>query len=133
MQLRPPRSTLTDPLFPYTTRFRSRDGRRGPGGLAGTARAQSAAPAAGAMHARARPAAGGVLVQAADRVQWWRDHSTWVGGRLRRQTRGCPRRVRRTWFALLANAETIGRSEEHTSEIQSLMRISNAAFRLTKT
>src|SRR3546814_20353988 len=60
------------------------------------------------MHARARPAAGGVLVQAADRVQWWRDHSTWVGGRLRRQTRGCPRRARRTWFALFANAETIG-------------------------
>src|SRR3546814_16823630 len=60
------------------------------------------------MHARARPAAGGVLVQAADRVQWWRDHSTWVGGRLRRQTRGCPRRARRTWVALLANAETIG-------------------------
>src|SRR3546814_14579319 len=60
------------------------------------------------MHARARPAAGGVLVQAADRVQWWRDHSTWVGGRLRRQPRGCPRRARRTWFALLANAETTG-------------------------
>src|SRR3546814_13055806 len=60
------------------------------------------------MHARARRAAGGVLVQAAGRVQWWRDHSTWVGGRLRRQTRGCPRRARRTWFALLANAETIG-------------------------
>src|SRR3546814_8722109 len=90
-------------------RDRGRDGRRGPGGRAGTARAQSAAPAAGAMHARARPAAGGVLVQAADRVQWWRDHSTWVGGRLRRQ-----------------------RSEEHTSELQSLMRISYAVFCLKK-
>src|SRR3546814_15792530 len=62
-------------------RDRGRDGRRGPGGRAGTARAQSAAPAAGAMHARARPAAGGVLVQAAGRVQWWRAHSTWVGDR----------------------------------------------------
>src|SRR3546814_11500722 len=96
----PPRSTRTDTLFPYTARF--------PSGRAVTARAQSAAPAAGAMHARARPAAGGVLVQAADRVQWWRDHSTWVGGRLRRQTRGGPRRARRSWFALWANAEPIG-------------------------
>src|SRR3546814_19246927 len=89
-------------------RDRGRDGRRGPGGRAGTARAQSAAPAAGAMHARARPAAGGVLVQAADRVPWWRDHSTWVGGRLRRTTRGCPRRARPTWFRMLAMAEKTG-------------------------
>src|SRR3546814_17940446 len=63
-------------------RDRGRDGRRGPGGRAGTARAQSAAPAAVAMHARARPAAGGVLVQAAGRVRWWRAPSAWFGGRL---------------------------------------------------
>src|SRR3546814_2064437 len=67
---RPPRSTRTDTLFPYTTLFRS-DQR--------TTRRSSATPTA---HRRCR----------------------------------CARR-----------------SEEHTSELQSLMRISYAVFRLKKT
>src|SRR3546814_6066482 len=71
---RPPRSTRTDTLFPYTTRFRSQ-------------RRAAAAPAAQPRAARAGPR------------------------------------------ALGANA---ARSEEHTSELQSLMRTSYAVFCLTK-
>src|SRR3546814_5047702 len=83
MILRPPRSTRTDTLFPYTTLFRSlrRQGRRaGP-----SARGRCLAP---------------------DRPQ--------------------PSSVRGTapWY--------IWRSEEHTSELQSLMRISYAVFCLKK-
>src|SRR3546814_14109444 len=73
---RPPRSTRTDTLFPYTTLFRS--------------------PACAARRlAQVRPAA------------------------------RCPRNARRFPAARL-------RSEEHTSELQSLMRISYAVFCLKK-
>src|SRR3546814_9356063 len=71
---RPPRSTRTDTLFPYTTLFRSAlPPRRG--------------------HHRGRP--------------------------LNKRREGTSRRVRQ-------------RSEEHTSELQSLMRISYAVFCLKK-
>src|SRR3546814_18370502 len=76
---RPPRSTRTDTLFPYTTLFRSYP------------------------------------------LAW---HATW-------------REVR--WVALLCTHEVVVtmtpdniRSEEHTSELQSLMRISYAVFCLKK-
>src|SRR3546814_9501141 len=72
MRRRPPRSTRTDTLFPYTTLFRSADARR-----------------------RARSS-----------TAWRRCRSP-----------------RATWR---------GRSEEHTSELQSLMRISYAVFCLKK-
>src|SRR3546814_3839254 len=75
---RPPRSTRTDTLFPYTTLFRS--------------------PAAESGH-----------------------------GRLQRQPRGQP-----TATQFLLCAVQRGRSEEHTSELQSLMRISYAVFCLKK-
>src|SRR3546814_9973333 len=71
---RPPRSTRTDTLFPYTTLFRS--ARQGQG--------------VGSIRRRARPAA------------------------------APPRRG------------PLRRSEEHTSELQSLMRISYAVFCLKK-
>src|SRR3546814_4418653 len=90
---RPPRSTRTDTLFPYTTLFRSRH--RGPGlqavrldridrdpDLAG--RRPSADADDGGLHAQCQTAPG------------------------------------------------TGRSEEHTSELQSLMRISYAVFCLKK-
>src|SRR3546814_7975418 len=76
---RPPRSTRTDTLFPYTTLFRS--------------------PARGRARARGRG------------DEDLREHA----GRAR-----APRGARR------------GRSEEHTSELQSLMRISYAVFCLKK-
>src|SRR3546814_4202965 len=78
---RPPRSTRTDTLFPYTTLFRSDR----PGHGAGLDRGRRR-PAADRIHARAR--------------------------------QGQPDPDRR--------------SEEHTSELQSLMRISYAVFCLKK-
>src|SRR3546814_6495741 len=90
---RPPRSTRTDTLFPYTTLFRSRQvDRRGTGRLQG---------------ARAR----------ADRVRVRRleDHHR-AAAVLGRHRAG----------------RDAARSEEHTSELQSLMRISYAVFCLKK-
>src|SRR3546814_1241854 len=81
---RPPRSTRTDTLFPYTTLFRS----------------PTAIPASGAWSLRT--AAGRSVVH---------DHR---GFRIGMGHRGA------------------GRSEEHTSELQSLMRISYAVFCLKK-
>src|SRR3546814_3421533 len=82
---RPPRSTRTDTLFPYTTLFRSRSrGSEGP--------PRHRLVRAGARSAGGRPAARGCALR--------------LGGR--------------------------GRSEEHTSELQSLMRISYAVFCLKK-
>src|SRR3546814_2213232 len=76
---RPPRSTRTDTLFPYTTLFRS--------------------------HAQASQARGSDRRRAARTGQ----------GRRRRY-----------------HDQVVGRSEEHTSELQSLMRISYAVFCLKK-
>src|SRR3546814_6712258 len=89
---RPPRSTRTDPLFPYTTLFRSRGSRQR------------------RCRRRARP---------------------------RRRGRGtaastCP--LPRTPGSAPATPDAVprsksgNRSEEHTSELQSLMRISYAVF-----
>src|SRR3546814_10840929 len=87
---RPPRSTRTDTLFPYTTLFRSRatiaPGAAGGGDSAGVARTRRA----GGEQARTD------------------------GPRLAQERRGRHR------------------SEEHTSELQSLMRSSYAVFCLKK-
>src|SRR3546814_8160078 len=96
---RPPRSTRTDTLFPYTTLFRSPRQRE-----------PRAAHAAERHHrflradARQRP-------------------------RARRQP--APPRLPRG-HPLLGPAPAEPRSEEHTSELQSLMRISYAVFCLKK-
>src|SRR3546814_5751785 len=96
---RPPRSTRTDTLFPYTTLFRSSD-RRG----------VSAGP---------------------------RQFGREPGPDLRRPVRlfdrraravGCPTRL----AGGAATRHLDRRSEEHTSELQSLMRISYAVFCLKK-
>src|SRR3546814_3891542 len=78
---RPPRSTRTDTLFPYTTLFRSADPRR-IGHRQGSRRARDP------------------------------------------RDRAAPERAVR--------CDQHGRSEEHTSELQSLMRISYAVFCLKK-
>src|SRR3546814_5059774 len=89
MILRPPRSTRTDTLFPYTTLFRS---------VAGVEHHVEAI-AHQRLHVRRRQEAG---------------HRAHVGLRIDR-------------------AAALGhRSEEHTSELQSLMRISYAVFCLKK-
>src|SRR3546814_9871469 len=82
---RPPRSTRTDTLFPYTTLFRS----------------HSFAPAYAAAHPVSRPKQ--IFVRPVRRC---RSH--------------------------LAMPSSPHRSEEHTSELQSLMRISYAVFCLKK-
>src|SRR3546814_7637307 len=90
MRRRPPRSTRTDTLFPYTTLFRSHPPQ-------GDRRARAAAEGHRAADRRRREAHGGE-----------------PGAR----PRGRPQLRRR--------------SEEHTSELQSLMRISYAVFCLKK-
>src|SRR3546814_1476589 len=104
MLRRPPGSTRTDTLFPYTPLFRS-----------------------AGFCPRASPGDG-------------HSSGTPVAGRLARPTRttarrapgrGCPR-PRRPYSVLLLVGFAM-RSEEHTSELQSLMRISYAVFCLKKT
>src|SRR3546814_5978227 len=93
MILRPPRSTRTDTLFPYTTLFRSGVGRNATidRGIVLFPRGTGVSIKAGA-----RTAAAAVVAILSDRI---------------------------------VAAE---RSEEHTSELQSLMRISYAVFCLKK-
>src|SRR3546814_1457421 len=89
---RPPRSTRTDTLFPYTTLFRSLSGHEG----------RRARPRSAPAHALP------LLREPRRNREATRD----------RAARSAVRRVQR--------------SEEHTSELQSLMRISYAVFCLKK-
>src|SRR3546814_3875756 len=102
---RPPRSTRTDTLFPYTTLFRSAGLQRAPD-RDRPRHPPAAGQAAAAGHddrrgRRARPAEHRLAVRTADLAR----------GTARHQP---------------------ARSEEHTSELQSLMRISYAVFCLKK-
>src|SRR3546814_6617716 len=105
---RPPRSTRTDTLLPYTTLFRS-TGRMTEGGHAGNARHDLGAVADET----------GLLRQ---RLHISENALVSVFGRSPLASRIGPEVV----FHLA------GRSEEHTSELQSLMRISYAVFCLKK-
>src|SRR3546814_7600275 len=91
---RPPRSTRTDTLFPYTTLFRSRASRCQPSVSA--PRPRSVSPTSPSTS----------NASSTGRAEW-------------------PRPDR-------ATPEGTRRSEEHTSELQSLMRISYAVFCLKK-
>src|SRR3546814_8726092 len=105
----PPRSTRTDTLFPYTTLFRSL--RSGAGDRAGDrSRADRRRPAH-ARHGRQRRHAG-----------------------CRQGHRGSGRHRMTIAPGAFFEDFTVGagRSEEHTSELQSLMRISYAVFCLKK-
>src|SRR3546814_8850633 len=98
----PPRSTRTDTLFPYTTLFRS-------SADVGGDRRRTRDDLAWHLHLRQRRSRPAVCRRAvASQVAW-------------RASQGADRRH---WRAL--------RSEEHTSELQSLMRISYAVFCLKK-
>src|SRR3546814_1747494 len=113
MRRRPPRSTRTDTLFPYTTLFRSRRG--------------AVPPAVDRGHARtllrpARPAHRGV------RAGPLRPPPGRDGELQGRRAPGERRRPGRGPGAHRAAAD----SEEHTSELPSLMRISYAVFCLKK-
>src|SRR3546814_1688247 len=107
---RPPRSTRTDTLFPYTTLFRSHHARveRHPEGL----EAEDAEQAD--IHGRA------VLADARAEGQHGRIDR-------RRNAEIAPRDSHRD-----GQRRRGRRSEEHTSELQSLMRISYAVFCLKK-
>src|SRR3546814_4604054 len=93
---RPPISTRTDTLFPYTTLFRAYQGTQGPGARGTGSGCGRSAPGADAC-----------------RYQWPQRQ----GSSYRSQGRH----------------PSVARSEEHTSELQSLMRISYAVFCLKKT
>src|SRR3546814_3425483 len=87
---RPPRSTRTDTLFPYTTLFRS---------IADPQNIEL-----NRLHLQYRGVAGSIVTVGRQRINL--DDQRFVG--------------------------SVGRSEEHTSELQSLMRISYAVFCLKK-
>src|SRR3546814_5779906 len=114
---RPPGATRTDTLFPYTTLFRARPGDFAAGRPAAAGRghrpARLARPrlrdAGGLVAVRRRPAA------RAERAAPRRAVGRAVAGRRLRRGR-----------------DGLRRSEEHTSELQSLMRISYAVFCLKK-
>src|SRR3546814_1363271 len=93
---RPPRSTRTDTLFPYTTLFRS------------SQRVRAADRPSSSTHCGGSPGAASRCRQVLRR----------------RHKRPLQARGRELCFAV--------RSEEHTSELQSLMRISYAVFCLKK-
>src|SRR3546814_3868321 len=103
MILLPPRSTRTDTLFPYTTLFRSGIGLH-PGGIGGRQTLQHVEIAG----AQVGEPDGGVR----NRQE---DHLVEVIG-----------------VSIPILGKTLQRSEEHTSELQSLMRISYAVFCLKK-
>src|SRR3546814_6900118 len=103
---RPPRSTRTDTLFPYPPLFRPPAATRGAGAVAPTA------PYAAAAEPAVR-AGDGAERSVVHRLQGLVPHAR--------------RRTLRS-----ADPERCRRSEEHTSELQSLMRISYAVFCLKK-
>src|SRR3546814_8214502 len=96
---RPPRSTRTDTLFPYTTLFRSQHA---------ALRRRPESP---------RPAARCAIAQVRSR---------------RNETASARRPAALAGWPLRRGQRNDRRSEEHTSELQSLMRISYAVFCLKK-
>src|SRR3546814_10004732 len=120
---RPPRSTRTDTLFPYTTLFRSR-----PAGRPGRPRrrAHAAGQGAGQGHGRKGQERGEAGEVRRQRAAGGGRAGAPAPGRLEQQARGAHRAAR-------AAGLTARRSEEHTSELQSLMRISYAVFCWKKT
>src|SRR3546814_1621292 len=106
---RQPRSTRTDTLFPYTTLFRSLDRVGNDGDLVRRDAARD--------HVAAQPLADrGHRIGAAQRVALDRPRHA----------------VSEPALGAVAGAHRGIRSEEHTSELQSLMRISYAVFCLKK-
>src|SRR3546814_3288243 len=109
MILRPPRSTRTDTLFPYTTLFRS-------------CRCPADHPQRCLRHEISQCRAVGLRIGGAGR-----------GARGLHGDHGPPAFSRRPGQPRRALPPLRDRSEEHTSELQSLMRISYSVFCLQKT
>src|SRR3546814_8554159 len=119
---RPPRSTRTDTLFPYTTIVRSHAALRD-----GLAAAKLPTQAHAGMDAIADLAAGDACQTVVAAI---------VGAAGLDSTLAAARAGKRLLLAnkesLVLAGELLMRSEEHTSEIQSIMRISYAVFCLKK-
>src|SRR3546814_9764460 len=107
---RPPRSTRTDTLFPYTTLFRSQQAAVGVQGQCAVRVEISLAQALG----RLAPIG---------KTQFLQQHQQGDGERI---VNG------QVVDVVKCGVGVIQRSEEHTSELQSLMRISYAVFCLKK-
>src|SRR3546814_1388460 len=122
----PPRSTRTDTLFPYTTLFRSQEHRRSFGRAARQAeggKARLALARSGFAHQRkAFPGRDG-KAQPLHHPAFAEAHRKPVDCIDRHAAKRSRSR----------SPSSIRRSEEHTSELQSLMRISYAVFCLKKT
>src|SRR3546814_2645072 len=140
---RPPRSTRTDTLFPYTTLFRSRflDARQRAGPsqrAAAQGRGRALRPAGGGPGGAARDALpdGAAVRNGGPRVLRPRLGEE-LGGRpdhhRTRRERLRPAGRRMVPDHPRAAVAQPGRSEEHTSELPSLMRISYAVFYLKNT
>src|SRR3546814_3394441 len=107
---RPPRSTRTDTLFPYTTLFRSK----------GTSLKHITLTQYLVEQQRKKQAVSAevrLLIETVARACKAIGHAVGKGA----------------LGGVLGSLETENRSEEHTSELQSLMRISYAVFCLKKT
>src|SRR3546814_10737201 len=113
---RPPRSKRTDPLCPYTTLFRSQAVEE----PLDPCRVRVTAPAVVGVVVVRASAVGGSTHWAASLVGWW-----WRG-LLPSVCSAWKMASETSWLACSF------RSEEHTSELQSLMRISYAVFCLKK-
>src|SRR3546814_10700425 len=102
MSRRPPRSTRTDTLFPYTTLFRSEG-----------------------IHSQEARRNG--------RQRFEDSRIAWPGAQQSLSKNALARdRVKRHLAGEVEENSAASRSEEHTSELQSLMRISYAVFCLKK-
>src|SRR3546814_8115980 len=123
---RPPRSTRPDTLFPYPTRFRSIGFVRGPAGFRSAAEREKgfheALEEAGLSLADDHYAPGNYRytagVEAGEKILSLAEPPTAIF---------CPNDEMAAGVMSVAH-----RSEEHTSELQSLMRISYAVFCLKK-
>src|SRR3546814_1780041 len=100
MRRRPPRSTRTDTLFPYTTLFRS------------------------LWLGVQLPPEGIHMHEDAEQIGVW--------ARERLAERLAEKHSRAVFITAESRRASANRSEEHTSELQSLMRISYAVFCLKK-
>src|SRR3546814_2191019 len=135
---RPPRSTRTDTLFPYTTLFRS-PGQVETGELPHRVHAQAAGHHRIALEvAIEEPQVRtyvhlGADLALAERAALAGNACDTVEHQHRRQRQARVAGAEHLTAAAGKQLFAIQRSEEHTSELQSLMRSSNAVFRLKKT
>src|SRR3546814_8776268 len=130
MLRRPPRSTLTDALFPYTTLFRANAVREGPAVISRVLDRRKVVGAIRVVGSRdGGPGGVGKLdrragIDGGDRRDQRRAARTRTADldQLADVRRGERRRGRGAG-GIGGRDRTVNRSEEHTSELQSLMRI----------